>query len=129
MLGYTESGDGVMREDAAEADGISSAVAIEVNPFILCSSGACGRDKDGFMEIAEGGAEGRIEDVGLTGITRDGIVENVVDVEARTLEDAFDGRRPGRVRSALGGGCCEDGVVGRTREGVVARSEVGGRVR
>lgn len=80
------------------------------------------------METAEGGAEGRKDDVGLTGMTREGIVENAVDVEARAVEEAFDGRRPGRVRSALGGGW-DEGVVGRAREGVVARSDDGGMIR
>lgn len=128
MTGYTESGEGVMKEDAAEeADGASRVVAIEAIPFILYSSGVGGKDREGFMETAEGGAEGRKDDVGLTGMTRDGIVEKLVDVDARAVEEAFDGRRPGRVRSALGG--WDEGVVGRARDGVVALSDDGGRIR
>lgn len=106
IFGYMERGEGDTREDAAEeADGISSAVAIEVRPFILCSSGAGGIDIELFMEIAEDGAVGRSDDIGLVGITREGTCENVVDVEARILEEAFDGRRSCLVRRALGGGC------------------------
>lgn len=95
-----------MSEDAAEeAEGTSSAVAMDVNPFMRYSSGVGGIDVEAFRETADGGTKGRIEDVGVEGITSDGTCENVVDVEARIVEEAFEGLRPGRVRSALGGGC------------------------
>lgn len=95
-----------MKEEAAEeADGTSRAVAIEVKPFIRCSSGPGGIVEEAVRETADGGTEGRIVDVGVEGITRDGTCENVVDVDARIVEEAFEGLRPGRVRRALGGGC------------------------